>query len=127
MTETQHINKKTPEFIDRYLITTLFNLEVPAKNQGFIYSKECAKIIYNDPVSRFSMNESVFKPVATRFGTTVSKLERSIRHTITIVTAQKSMKKLQEILHISENFSILHPSVSEFLCVLAESINFVTE
>ena len=111
--------------IDRYLVTTLLNLEIPAKNQGFVFAKECAKIIYFNPVARFNMNELVFKEVANRYNTSVAKVERSIRHTITIVTTQKSMKKLQSILNIAENFNIMHPSVCEFLCVLAESISFM--
>ena len=115
---------KKVQLVDRYLITTLLNLGIPAKNKGFVFSKECAKIIYFNPIARFNMNDYVFKQVANTYNTTISKIERSIRHTISIITSQKSMKKLQEILHVNECFSLLHPSVCDFLCLLAESISF---
>ena len=94
---------------------------------GFFYSKECAKLIYFNPVSRFQMNNMVFRVVASRYGTTSSKIERAIRHTLSVSSTQKCMHIFEKILNIPVNFNILHPSVCEFLCLLAESINFVNQ
>ena len=120
------ISKSTEEMmIDRFLTTVLLNLGIPTKNMGFFYSKECTKIIYRDPISRFQMNDHVFRVVAEKYKTTSSKIERSIRHVISIASTQKSMTKLEKLLNTTSSFNILHPSVCEFLCLLAEALNFM--
>ena len=120
------INSKQKEInIDRFLTTTLLNLGIPTRNMGFFFSKECAKIIYNNPMARFQMSDQVFKVVSEKYGTSVSKIERAIRHTISIATSQKTMHKLETILNTQSSFNIIHPSVCEFLCLLAESLNFI--
>lgn len=111
--------------IDRFLTSLLLNLEIPTRNMGFFFSKECAKIIYKNPTARFCMNEQVFKIVAKMYGTSISKIERSIRHTISITSNLKTMHKLEKILNIQSSFNIMHPSVCEFLCLLAEALNFM--
>jgi len=111
--------------VERCLTTILLNLEIPTKTMGYFYSRECAKIIYNNPIARFQMNELVFKVISEKYNTTPSKIERSIRHLLSSPTIRKSIRKLNGILNVPVNFNIIHPSVCEFLCLLAECVNFV--
>ena len=111
--------------VERYLTTILLQLEIPSKNKGFFFTKEAAKIAYFNPMSRFNINDQIFKLLADQYGTTCSKIERSIRHALSIATTQKKMKSFEDVFHIKDNFSLLHPSVGEFISLLAESVNFV--
>ena len=121
--------KKSPELdlvtVEKALTTILLNLEIPTRTMGYFYSRECAKIICFNPVSRFQMNELVFKEVATKYKTSSSSIERSIRHLLSSKTTQNSLRKFNTIFNVTANFNMIHPSVCEFLCLLAECVNFV--
>ena len=125
---TEKIDEKTKKEqieVDKCLTTILLILNVPTRNMGYFFSKECAKYIYFNPVARFQMNEMVFGVIAKKYNISISKIERSIRHTLSIVSNQKSMIKLEQILNIPISFNILHPSVCEFLCLIAEAVSFM--
>ncbi len=119
-------NSKYSEIeVDRILTHILLNFEIPAKNQGFFFIKECVKIAYFNPLSRFNLNESILKIVAKKYNSTSSRIDRSIRHAISMMSAQNNLNSFKNIFCIKNNFSIIHPSVGEFISLLAESINFI--
>ena len=129
--EIQTITEKLAETnykyqnVEKYLTTILLQLEIPTKNKGFFFIKEAVKIAYNNPLSRFNLHEKIYKVLADKYSTTSSKVERSIRHALAIATDQKKMNNFEKLFNIKNNFSILHPSVGEFISLLAESINFI--
>ena len=123
-TTKEELNKRLIS-IDKRLTTILLILEIPTRNMGYFYSKECAKIICINPVARFQMNELVFKVLAEKYNTTSARIERSIRHLLSTAASSRCFCKLEKILNIPVTFNMIHPNVCEFLCLLAECVNFV--
>lgn len=110
--------------IERYLSCMLLNLGIPAKNMGFFFIKESVKIAFEEPATRFSMKESIFDTLANKYETTVANIERSIRHALRIAERENTINCLSELLHTNESYEISHPSVCEFISLLAETVSF---
>lgn len=110
--------------IDRHLTSILLKLGIPTKIKGFFFAKEAAKIAFYNPMARFNINEQIFNVLGRKYSIAPSTIERSIRHLLTKTADGKKMNNFETLFNIKNNFSLLHPSVGEFISLLAESINF---
>lgn len=66
--------------IDREIMRYLVEIGYKASNSGFLYTAEAIKIIVKNNLKTKPVMTNIYKPVAKKFETTTSKVERAIRH-----------------------------------------------
>ena len=79
---------------------------IPAKNKGFVFSKECAKIIYFNPIARFNMNDYVFKAKDLD----PSKIREDYKNDHDKIYSDESLNRVQKSLALKE---LVHMSVCQ--------------
>lgn len=110
--------------IDHEITRMFIMLGIPLRIQGFHFAKDCIKLAFFNKVCIFKVNTLIFEPVANKYSTSKTNVERAIRHALSVVCKQNKMCELAKLLGVKESFELLHPSVAEFIALVTECLHF---
>lgn len=114
------IEKTKPLTIDLETEVSEFlcKLGIPVNATGYTYAKEAVEMVINDITALSGITKIIYPAVADKYSTTVSRVERSIRHTIEILAAKNNTELWRRLFLNSNN----KPTNGEFIGVVADAI-----
>jgi len=100
----------------------LHELGVPSHIKGYQYIREGVIMIYNNPDMIGGITKELYPELASKFETTVSRVERAIRHAIEVSWNRGDLDLMEEIFGHSVDYEKAKPTNSEFMVTVADKL-----
>jgi two-component system response regulator (stage 0 sporulation protein A) len=100
----------------------LHELGIPSHIKGYQYIREGIGIIYERPDVIGGITKELYPELAHKFDTTVSRVERAIRHAIEVSWNRGSWDLMEEIFGHSVDIDKAKPTNSEFIVTIADKL-----
>jgi two-component system response regulator (stage 0 sporulation protein A) len=100
----------------------LHELGMPSHIKGYQYIREGISMIYNDPGLIGGITKELYPELASKFDTTVSRVERAIRHAIEVSWNRGNWDYMEEIFGHSVDIDKAKPTNSEFIVTVADKL-----
>lgn len=100
----------------------LHELGIPSHIKGYQYIREGISILYDHPETVGGITKELYPELANRFDTTVSRVERAIRHAIEVSWNRGSWDLMEEIFGHSVDVDKAKPTNSEFIVTIADKL-----
>lgn len=100
----------------------LHELGIPSHIKGYQYIREAIGIIYNRPEIIGGITKELYPELANKFDTTVSRVERAIRHAIEVSWNRGNYYLMEEIFGHSVDIDKAKPTNSEFMVTIADKL-----
>lgn len=100
----------------------LHELGIPSHIKGYQYIREGIGIIYERPETIGGITKELYPELATKFDTTVSRVERAIRHAIEVSWNRGSWDLMEDIFGHSVDIDKAKPTNSEFIVTIADKL-----
>ena len=121
--------KKSKNTLDLYhnnlqiaVTNVLHELGVPSHIKGYSYIRESILEIYFNPDMIGGITKELYPKIAEEFNTTVSRVERAIRHAIEVSWNRGNWDLMQEIFGYSVDIDKAKPTNSEFIVTVADKL-----
>jgi len=108
--------------LDRSITNMLHELGMPSHIKGYQYIREGISLIYNNPNIIGGITKELYPEIASKFDTTVSRVERAIRHAIEVSWNRGSWDYMEEIFGHSVDIDKAKPTNSEFIVTVADKL-----
>lgn len=122
-------NKKESEEIDFYasniqvsITKMLHELGIPSHIKGYGYIREAVSIIFENPDVIGGITKELYPALAKKFNTTVSRVERAIRHAIEVSWNRGNLDFMEELFGFSVDIDRAKPTNSEFIVTIADKL-----
>ena len=93
----------------------LHELGVPSHIKGYQYIREGILILYNNPEIVGGITKELYPEIASKYDTSVSRVERAIRHAIEVSWNRGNLDLMEEIFGHSVDYDKAKPTNSEFI------------
>ena len=100
----------------------LHELGIPSHIKGYQYIREGISIIYERPEVIGGITKELYPELASKFDTTVSRVERAIRHAIEVSWNRGSWELMEDIFGHSVDIDKAKPTNSEFIVTIADKL-----
>ena len=100
----------------------LHELGVPSHIKGYQYIREGIMLIYDNPEFIGGITKELYPDIARTFATTVSRVERAIRHAIEVSWNRGNWDLMEEIFGHSVDIDKAKPTNSEFIVTVADKL-----
>lgn len=101
---------------------TLHELGVPSHIKGYQYIREGISIVYERPEIVGGITKELYPEIAKKYNTTVSRVERAIRHAIEISWNRGNWQLMEDIFGHSVDIDKAKPTNSEFIVTVADKL-----
>ena len=100
----------------------LHELGVPSHIKGYQYIREGISVIYERPEVVGGITKELYPEIAKKFDTTVSRVERAIRHAIEVSWNRGNWDLMEDIFGYSVDIDKAKPTNSEFIVTVADKL-----
>ena len=100
----------------------LHELGVPSHIKGYQYIREGIILLYNNPGMIGGITKELYPEIAIKFNTTVSRVERAIRHAIEVSWNRGDWRLMEEIFGHSVDIDKAKPTNSEFVVTISDKL-----
>ncbi len=100
----------------------LHELGVPSHIKGYQYIREGIMIIYERPDVIGGITKELYPEIADKYETTVSRVERAIRHAIEVSWNRGNWDLMESIFGHSVDIDKAKPTNSEFIVTIADKL-----
>ncbi len=100
----------------------LHELGMPSHIKGYQYIREGICMIYDNPDMIGGITKELYPDLATKFDTTVSRVERAIRHAIEVSWNRGDWDLMEEVFGHSVDIDKAKPTNSEFIVTIADKL-----
>ena len=100
----------------------LHELGVPSHIKGYQYIRDGILMIYDNPEIVGGITKELYPDVAKKYNTTVSRVERAIRHAIEVSWNRGNWDLMEEIFGHSVDIDKAKPTNSEFIVTIADKL-----
>ena len=100
----------------------LHELGVPSHIKGYLYIREGIMMLYERPEVIGGITKELYPEIASKFNTTVSRVERAIRHAIEVSWNRGNWQLMEEIFGHSVDIDKAKPTNSEFIVTVADKL-----
>ena len=100
----------------------LHELGMPAHIKGYQYIRDGIMMIYNNPDIIGGLTKELYPDVASKYNTTVSRVERAIRHAIEVSWNRGNWDLMEEVFGHSVDIDKAKPTNSEFIVTIADKL-----
>lgn len=100
----------------------LHELGIPSHIKGFQYIRDGINILYEHPDVVGGITKELYPSLADKYDTTVSRVERAIRHAIEVSWNRGSWDLMEEIFGNSVDVDKAKPTNSEFIVTIADKL-----
>ena len=87
--------------MDKRLMDILLTIGIPANLQGYQFLKDSIKLVIKNPECINNITKIMYPQVASKFGTTTSKVERSMRHALEVSFNKGKIVYLNEVFGVN--------------------------
>lgn len=100
----------------------LHELGMPSHIKGYQYIREGINMIYDNPNLIGGITKELYPELAIKFDTTVSRVERAIRHAIEVSWNRGNWEYMEELFGHSVDIDKAKPTNSEFIVTVADKL-----
>lgn len=100
----------------------LHELGMPAHIKGYQYIREAISMVYDNPEIVGGITKELYPELAIKFDTTVSRVERAIRHAIEVSWNRGDWDLMEDVFGHSVDIDKAKPTNSEFIVTLADKL-----
>jgi len=100
----------------------LHELGVPSHIKGYQYIREGIVMLYKKPEVIGGITKELYPEVAEKYNTTVSRVERAIRHAIEVSWNRGNWQLMEDIFGHSVDIDKAKPTNSEFIVTIADKV-----
>jgi len=100
----------------------LHELGIPSHIKGYQYIRDAVEIIYERPEIIGGITKELYPELAEKFETTVSRVERAIRHAIEVSWNRGNWDLMEEVFGHSIDIDKAKPTNSEFIVTVADKL-----
>lgn len=100
----------------------LHELGIPSHIKGYQYIREGIAILYERPEVVGAITKELYPDIASKYDTTVSRVERAIRHAIEVSWNRGNWDLMEEIFGHSVDIDKAKPTNSEFIVTVADKL-----
>ena len=100
----------------------LHELGIPSHIKGYQYIREAVGIIFEKPEVIGGITKELYPELASKYNTTVSRVERAIRHAIEVSWNRGNLDFMEEIFGYSVDIDKAKPTNSEFMVTIADKL-----
>jgi two-component system response regulator (stage 0 sporulation protein A) len=100
----------------------LHELGIPSHIKGYQYIRDGINILYDHPETVGGITKELYPSLADKYDTTVSRVERAIRHAIEVSWNRGSWDLMEEIFGHSVDVDKAKPTNSEFIVTIADKL-----
>ncbi len=100
----------------------LHELGVPSHIKGYQYIREGIIMLYEKPEVIGGITKELYPEIAKQYNTTVSRVERAIRHAIEVSWNRGNWQLMEEIFGHSVDIDKAKPTNSEFIVTVADKL-----
>lgn len=100
----------------------LHELGILSHIKGYQYIREGVSIIFERPETIGGITKELYPELASKFDTTVSRVERAIRHAIEVSWNRGDWELMEEIFGHSVDIDKAKPTNSEFIVTVADKL-----
>lgn len=100
----------------------LHELGIPSHIKGYQYIREGISLLYEKPDLIGGITKELYPDIAQKFDTTVSRVERAIRHAIEVSWNRGDWDLMEEIFGHSVDIDKAKPTNSEFIVTVADKL-----
>lgn len=100
----------------------LHELGIPSHIKGYQYIREAIGIIYDRPEIIGGITKELYPELASKFNTTVSRVERAIRHAIEVSWNRGNWTLMEDIFGHSVDIDKAKPTNSEFIVTIGDKL-----
>ncbi len=123
---TKSVQNKNIDFtysnLQLSITKVLHELGIPSHIKGYQYIREAIGIIYERPEIIGGITKELYPELANKFDTTVSRVERAIRHAIEVSWNRGNYYLMEEIFGHSVDIDKAKPTNSEFIVTIADKL-----
>ena len=101
---------------------TLHELGVPSHIKGYQYIREGITLVYKRPEIVGGITKELYPEIAKKFDSTVSRVERAIRHAIEVSWNRGNWDLMEDIFGHSVDIDKAKPTNSEFIVTIADKL-----
>ena len=100
----------------------LHSLGMPSHIKGYQYVREAISMVYTNPEIVGGITKELYPELASKFDTTVSRVERAIRHAIEVSWNRGDWDLMEEVFGHSVDIDKAKPTNSEFIVTVADKL-----
>ena len=100
----------------------LHGLGVPSHIKGYQYIREGVILMYEKPDIVGAITKELYPEIANKYDTTVSRVERAIRHAIEVSWNRGDIDLMEEIFGHSVDYDRAKPTNSEFIVTVSDKL-----
>ena len=100
----------------------LHELGVPSHIKGYQYIREGILLLYKNPDIVGGITKELYPEIANKYDTSVSRVERAIRHAIEVSWNRGNLDLMEEIFGHSVDYDKAKPTNSEFIVTVADKL-----
>ena len=108
--------------LQKSITNTLHELGVPSHIKGYQYIREGITLVYEKPDLIGGITKELYPEIAKKFTTTVSRVERAIRHAIEVSWNRGNWQLMEDIFGHSVDIDKAKPTNSEFIVTVADKL-----
>lgn len=116
------ITTKTSSNLEALVTNIIHEVGVPAHIKGYQYLREAIMMVVNDIDVINQITKSLYPQIATKFGTTSSRVERAIRHAIEVAWGRGETTIMENIFGYTVSAAKGKPTNSEFIAMIADKL-----
>lgn len=108
--------------LEKSITKILHELGVPSHIKGYQYIRDGIIMIYDCPGIVGGITKELYPDIAKKYDTTVSRVERAIRHAIEVSWNRGNWDLMEEIFGHSVDIDKAKPTNSEFIVTVADKL-----
>jgi len=121
--------KKDDKSIDFYnsnlqvsISKMLHNLGIPSHIKGYQFLRDAVSLVFENPDMIGGITKELYPELAQKYDTTVSRVERAIRHAVEVSWNRGDLKLMESIFGHSVDIDKAKPTNSEFIVTIADKL-----
>ncbi|MCI8345364.1 MAG: sporulation transcription factor Spo0A [Clostridia bacterium] len=115
-------NKKDENGIEALVTNVIHEVGVPAHIKGYQYLREAIIMVVNNIDVINQITKQLYPEIATKYGTTPSRVERAIRHAIEVAWGRGQTETVENIFGYTVSAAKGKPTNSEFIAMIADKL-----
>ena len=116
------VSEENSSNLEALVTNIIHEVGVPAHIKGYQYLREAIIMVVNDIDVINQITKQLYPEIASRFGTTPSRVERAIRHAIEVAWARGQVDTVENIFGYTVSANKGKPTNSEFIAMIADKL-----
>jgi len=100
----------------------LHNLGIPSHIKGYQFLRDAVCMVFENPDMIGGITKELYPELANKYDTTVSRVERAIRHAVEVSWNRGDIKLMETIFGHSVDIDKAKPTNSEFIVTIADKL-----